>query len=303
MSRGMVFITVAALFLGMTGCDKQPESPGPRYGTQPPRHEQQLYRLAVHPLHNPAKLSLAYQPLIDHLNSQLRTARLELEASRDYAVFEAKISAHKPALLLPNPWQTLQAMQSGYHVIAMAGDPEDFRGIFVVRRDSDITVPGDLKGKSVSYPSPTALAACIMPQYFLHQHGINVNTQIRNRYVGSQESSIMNVYLGHTAAGATWPVPWRSFQKEHPREAAELKVAWETTHLINNSVMARNNLPPAVETQIRRLLLQLHTTAQGRSILHGMETARFRPANNTDYEVVRSYVARFEKEVRPVSAQ
>lgn len=51
-------------------------------------------------------------------------------------------------------------------MIAMAGDPKDFKGIFLVRIDSGIKVPADLKGKAVSYPSPTALAACIMPQYF-----------------------------------------------------------------------------------------------------------------------------------------
>ena len=66
---------------------------------------------------------------------------------------------------------------------------------------------------------------------------------IENRYVGSQESSIMNAYLGQTAAGATWPPPWRAFQKEHPREAAELKVIWETESLVNNSVMVRDDVP------------------------------------------------------------
>ncbi len=74
----------------------------------------------------------------------------------------------------PNPWQTLEAIKVGYHVITMAGDP------------------ADLKGKVPSYPSHTALAACIMPQYYLHQHGINLVRDIMNHYVGSQELSIMN---------------------------------------------------------------------------------------------------------------
>jgi phosphonate transport system substrate-binding protein len=259
-----------------------------------------VYRFAVHPLHNPAKLMQAYQPLIDSMNARLQGARLTLEASRDYASFEEKYQARKPEFILPNPWQTLQAEKAGYRVIATAGVPQDFTGIFVVRRDSGLKLPGDLKGKAVSYPSATALAACIMPQYFLHSHGINVSTDIDNRYVGSQESSIMNAYLKLTAAGATWPTPWRAFQKEHPKEAAELKVMWETEPLINNSVMVRDDVPARVAEQVRTLLLGLEATPEGKTILAEMETARFLPASDRDYEVVRHYVSRFEKEVRSV---
>lgn len=301
MDRRVLTLFVLALLFGtLPGCSREPEGRGPQFGTKPSAARVPVYHLAVHPLHNPTKLMQAYQPLIDYLNGRLQGARLDLEASRDYANFEAKYRARTPEFLLPNPWQSIQAMKLGYRVIAMAGEPQDFKGIFVVRRDSGLKRPADLKGKSVSYPSPTALAACIMPQYFLHNHGIDVNGDMENRYVGSQESSIMNVYLRLTAAGATWPPPWRAFQKEHPREAAELKVIWETESLVNNSVMVRGDVPAQLGKQIRALLLGLDGTKEGRSILAGMETARFLPASDQDYDVVRRYVSRFEREVRPV---
>jgi phosphonate transport system substrate-binding protein len=296
----LTIFMLALLFGTLAGCSREPEGRGPQFGTKPSSRGVPVYHLAVHPLHNPAKLMHAYQPLIDYLNGRLRGARLALEASRDYPTFEGKYQARRPEFLLPNPWQTLQAMKLGYRVIAMAGEPRDFKGIFVVRRDSSLKRPADLKGKSVSYPSPTALAACIMPQYFLHNHGINVNADIENRYVGSQESSIMNAYLRLTAAGATWPPPWRAFQKDQPREAAELKVIWETESLVNNSVMVRGDVPLEVAQQVRVLLLGLDGTKEGKSILAGMETARFLPASDQEYDVVRRYVSRFEREVRPV---
>lgn len=303
MRRRVLTTMVTALLFGTLagcGCSREPETKGPQLGAKPPTPGGPVYRLAVHPLHNPAKLTEAYQPLVDYLNSRLQGVRLVLEASRDYANFEEKYRCRKPEFLLPNPWQTLQAMKLGYRVIAMAGEPRDFKGIFVVRRDSKLSHPADLKGKAVSYPSPTALAACIMPQYFLHNHGIDVNSDIENRYVGSQESSIMNAYLGKTAVGATWPPPWRAFQKEHPSEAAALKVIWETVSLVNNSVMVRDDIPAQVGEQVRKLLVGLEGSKEGKSILAGMETARFLPATDEDYDVVRRYVARFEREVRSV---
>lgn len=300
MYRRTLIISLLVFLLGtLPGCSREPEGKGPQFATQP-LSGVPVYDLAVHPLHNPAKLMEAYQPLVDYLNGRLRGASLALEASRDYRTFEDKYQMRKPDFLLPNPWQTLQAMKYGYHVIAMAGEPKDFKGIFVVRKDSGLKLPADLKGRAVSYPSPTALAACIMPQYFLHEHGINANTDIENRYVGSQESSIMNAYLEKTAAGATWPRPWRAFQREHPREASELMVIWETDSLINNSVMVRDDIPAQVEEQIRTFLLELDGTEEGKSILGGMETARFLPATDENYDLVRQYVSRFEREVRPV---
>lgn len=288
------------LSLCSVGCERDAREVDPHYLPARPPAQGLVYVFAVHPLYNPQKLHTSYQPMVDYLNRRLPGARLELEASRDYGHFEGKIQARLPHLLLPNPWQTLQAMKVGYGVIAQAGDPEDFKGIFIVRRDSKLTNPSELKGKAVSYPAPTALAACIMPQFFLHQQGLNVNTELENRYVGSQESSIMNVALRQTVAGATWPPPWRAFQKDHPHEASELKVLWETQSLINNSVMVREDVPPDLREAIRSALVHLHESEEGRAVLVGMETSRFHPASDRDYEVVRSYVARFEKVVRPV---
>mgnify|MGYP000862989789 CR=1 FL=1 len=284
----------------LAGCNRQPAEKPLSYSKTPPANRLPVYRFAVHPLHNPAKLAEAYQPLIEYLNIHIPEAHFELEASRDYQAYEEKFRSGGPAFLLPNPWQTIEAMKSGYQVIAMAGDAKDFKGIFIARKDSKIKKPADLKGKTVSYPSHTALAACIMPQFFLHQHGINVNRDIINNYVGSQESSIMNAYLGQSAVGVTWPVPWRLFQQDHPKEAAQLHVLWETPCLLNNSVMASSHVPSAISQKVRRLLLELAQSAEGRTILSNMATAQFHAADNAKYQKIQDYVAAFEKQVRPV---
>lgn len=279
---------------------KQEPAPGPQFAAHPASTPKATYSFVVHPLYNPTRLIQVYQPIIDYLNDRLANAQLALEASSDYHKFEEKYRARKGEFLLPNPWQALQAMKVGYHVIAMAGEPADFKGIFVVRRDSPIKVPADLKGQAVSYPARTALAGCLMPQLFLHDHGIDVNVDITNSYVGSQESALLNAYTGRTAAAATWPLPWRAFQKDRPQEAAQLKVLWETEPLVNNAIMARNDLPEVLVAEVRGLLLDLQHNDEGRAILQAMETERILPATDATYEVVRPYVTRFEREVRPV---
>ena len=303
-SQGMrVFKQLASLtimVLLLTGCEKATENVvGPIYEEET-KDVSNIYLLAIHPLHNPRKLTEAYQPLIDHLNNNISEVKFELEASRNYQAYEVKFRDRKPEIILPNPWQTLEAMKVGYEVVAMAGDAEDFKGIFIVRKDSGIEKPSDLAGKVVSYPSHTALAACIMPQRYLHDYGLNIREDIENLYVGSQESSIMNALLGESAAGATWPPPWRLFQKDRPEEAAQLKVIWETPPLMNNSLMVRDDVPSEIVKQVKQLLYSLHESEAGKVILKGMETSRFYKADNNSYELVRDFVKKFEKDVRLV---
>lgn len=288
------------IIIFLSGCEQQPTDNTVQYTTSPSDNSIITYRFAIHPLHNPEKLFESYQPLIDYLNKKIPNIYIQLEASRDYPSFEKKFRGREPDLLLPNPWQTLEAINNGYRVIAMAGDSADFKGIFIVRKDNNIKKPIELKGKRVSYPAPTALAAAIMPQYFLYTNGLDINKDIDNIYVGSQESSIMNVYLGNVTAGATWPPPWRSFQKDHPEQAKQLKVIWQTPPLINNSVMVRDDFPATISKKIQDLIVNLANSPQGQVILASMETALFTIAQDEDYDVVRTYIKHFEEKVRPV---
>lgn len=110
----------------------------------------------------------------------------------------------------------------------------------------------------------------------------------------------MNVYLGNVAVGATWPPPWRLFQKDNPEQAKQLKVIWQTPSLINNSVMVRDDFPVEISRKIQSLLVTLADSPEGKTIISGMETALFTIAKDIDYDVVREYIKDFEVSVRPV---
>ncbi len=271
----------------------------PSYASDVPVQPGLVYVLAVHPLHSPKRLFEVYQPLVDHVNTRLTGgAQIRLEASANYAAFEDKLKRRETHIALPNPYQALEAQKHGYRVFAKMGDDADFRGIILMRKDSRVERPRDLIGKAVSYPAPTALAATLLPQSFLQQNGVKVEQELDNRYVGTQESSIMNVALGRTAAGATWPQPWRAFVREHPQLADQLEVRWTTESLVNNALVARDDLPPALVDQLRKALLELHHSGEGRDILARMELSRFEPATDKSYDVVKTFIERFERNVR-----
>ncbi len=258
------------------------------------------YVIGIHPLHNPKRLFEVYGPIVDFLNSNIPEADFTLEASRNYEEFDRKLYSGHFDFAMPNPYQTVNSLKHGYRVFGKMADDDDFRGIILVRRDSGINTVADLKGKAVSYPAPTALAATMMPQYYLHTHGIDINRDIENRYVGSQESSILNVLRGHVAAGATWPAPWKTFCKENPQLADQLEVKWQTEPLQNNAWVARKDLPTEVIDKFAKLLFSLDQHQQGREMLARIPVTRFEPANDDSYRPVQAFIATFIKTVRPL---
>lgn len=294
------WLAFAVLAAALAGCGSESDKGYvPQFADKPPGGATE-YVFAVHPLHNPTRLFSVYGPIVESLNSGMPGVRFRLEASRNYEEFEKKLYARRFEFALPNPYQTIKALEHGYRVFGKMGDDQNFRGIILVRRDSGINAVADLKGKTVSYPAATALAATMMPQYYLHKHGLDVNRDITNLYVGSQESSIMNVYLGNVAAGATWPLPWTTFVKEQPDKARELTVKWETETLPNNSLVARDDVPRPIVERVSGLLFALHTTEEGRKMLERIPLSRFEPATDRTYDSVIAYVGRFAAEVRPV---
>ncbi|MBO1923881.1 phosphate/phosphite/phosphonate ABC transporter substrate-binding protein [Thiomicrorhabdus sp. 6S3-12] len=292
--------TFASLF-GLHGCQKNDYSPQdyePKV-LDSPSLKQTEYAFAVHPLHNPSRLFELFNPLMEYLNAYIPEARFRLEASRDYSSYDQKLADASVEFALPNPYQTVTAIESGhYRVFAKMGDDHNFRGIILVRKDSGIRKVTDLKGKTISYPAPTALAATMMPQYYLYQHGLNIKTDANNIYVGSQESSIMNVLHGESDAGATWPPPWELLAQENPELKEKLEVKWQTDPLPNNGLIARNDVPQRLVTQVQRLLSEMHTTPRGREILQTIYLSRFEVADNATYQPVKDFLENFRQKIR-----
>ncbi len=300
--RKLFLTSFVLIFALLMGCNDPTPPPKLQYSDQPPFQEN-IYLFGVHPLHNPKRLFEVYQPMIDFINARLQGGKLRLEASRNYAAFDKKLFDGYFDFALPNPYQTVTSLQHGYRVFGKMADDENFRGIILIRKDSKIETVADLKGKSVSYPAPTALAATIMPQWFLVQNGLNINHDITNHYVGSQESSIMNVYLGNTDAASTWPPPWLAFIKERPEIAEQVVVKWQTPPLLNNGLVVKESVPKAILDQVSQSIFNLHHSAEGQQILAAMELSQYEPATNETYSRVAEFLVEFEKRVRPIRLQ
>jgi phosphonate transport system substrate-binding protein len=291
---GAVFCLLSLLLIS---CGPgEPPAYAPEYSDKPPG-SRQIYLFGVHPLHNPQRLEEVYGPIVEYLNRRISGGEIRLEASRSYEEFDRKLYSRHFHFALPNPYQTVHSLEHGYRVFGKMGDDTQFRGIILVRKDGGINKIPDLRGKTVSFPAPTALAATMMPVYFLHENGLEAGRDFARLFSGSQESSIMNVYLRKSAAGATWPPPWEAFKVRNPEMADQLAVKWETSPLVNNGLVVRNDVPEKTAAEVARLLFALHESPEGRRLLRALPLARFEAASAGTYKPVVDFMNRFKKNV------
>ena len=110
----------------------------------------------------------------------------------------------------------------------------------------------------------------------------------------------MNVLLGHVDAGATWPVPWKTFQQENPEMAAQLEVKWQTGTLPNVGWVARGDVPNALVEAVGKALVSLNSTQEGRAMLEKLGITSFEHASNATYKPVQQYLKVFSETVRPI---
>jgi phosphonate transport system substrate-binding protein len=256
------------------------------------------YKIGIHPYLNSKKMYRSYRPILDLVESKVGGVTLVLETSASYAEYNAKLYRGDFDISLPNPFQTYNALSHGYKVVAKMKPDSVFKGIFVARKEFGLKDPAQLKGKSVSFPAPTALAATMMPLYFLHEHGIDVKKELTIKYVGSQYSSILNAYSCDTTAAATWPPPWEAWAEENPKKAQEMEIVWQTEPLINNGFVVKKEMDPEVVRQLVNILVQLDQSNKGKKLLNNAGFEGFAPAADADYEkIVGNFIRKYDEAI------
>lgn len=290
------------LLLGLAGCSSEPPPLyQPQYGDSPPAAVT-AYVFAPHPLFNPQKMAEVYGAIVDHVNAALagERIRLKLEASRSYAAFNEKLRKRQVHFALPNPYQTVLSLDCGYAVFGKMADDEAFCGVILVRKDNPVDSLQGLRGGTVSFPAPTALAATMLPELFLKENGVDPRRDIHQVFVGTHDSVLMNVCIGASAAGCTWPAAWESFRKDRPDMARRIEIRWRTGSLPSNGLVARDDVPASVRDKVAETLFRLKDSPEGRRLLQAAAATAFVPADAGAYAPVHAFIKRYERAVRPL---
>ncbi len=251
----------------------------------------------IHPYSTPRDLFAAYEPVARYLEARIPGLHLQIEASRDYRDFEAKLAAGHFDFALPNPYETLLAIDHGYRVIAKMTPDNDFRGLIVARKDKHLHEPRDLIGKTVAFPSATAVAGTMLPLLYLHDHDVDVGRDLTIRYVGSQFSSLLTAYSGDVAACGSTVRFGRVWSRDNPAKAAEMEVLWRTASLPHNGVVARKDVPAGLARQVAVALAGLDKDPGVDQSQFTEDQGHFELAGDATYQPMRNFLVRYDQAI------
>ena len=236
-----------------------------------------------------------HTPFVNFLNEHLPGSHIQIVASSDFTAYVDKVTKGVFELAIANGIMALDTSGQLYYLAGESIAEEGNTGVILVNKDSSINKFSDLKGKSIaSLPSP-ALQGHMLQMVYLAKKGVDVNKEIKLKYLESFESVILNVYLGKCAAGFTSATAWRVFVKKRPEITSKVSVKWITAATPGNTLFIRNNVNEKTVRQLTDLILTMHQNEEGKKALAELGYIKFIPADSNTYRPLRSFLKEYKK--------
>lgn len=246
------------------------------------------YKFSILPRFFPEKLTAMMNPLVEYLNHETGLSITPV-LTDNFAAYETALNKGEIALGYENPLVYVDVSQA-HEVLAMAKKGKGgskFRGIIITRSDSDIQSISDLKGKNVMIVSKTSAGGFLSQKLSFKEKGMDVNKDLQLSVAADnrQENVIISVSIGDVDAG---------FIRESALHKADdfimpgsIKPIVATEWLPNWAFSVKKDLPMQQKDAIKKALLAL--PAEG-SVLQAMGLTGFKPANDSDYDIIRGLI-------------
>jgi len=227
------------------------------------------------PQQSAVKLLKAWGPLIKYLST--KTGRpIRFATAPTIGEFEKRCAAGEYDIAYMNPYHYVRfSKDPGYRVLAHQSHKQ-LTGIFVVRKDSDLSSLTDLEGATLHFPSPNAFAATLLTQAMLKRNGIRFTPH----YAGSHDSVYLNVARGLAESGGGVV---RTFQVQPDVLRAQLRILAKTKGYTPHAFAVHPRVDKKLAASITRALLGLPPELR--------KNLKFKPlkaAVDADYDDVRA---------------
>ena len=179
-------------------------------------------------------------------------------------------------------------IRSGGKIIPIAQREEDtsFRSVFITQTNSGIKRLADLKGKQVSFGSPSSTSGHAMPRSFLLDAGIDPEKDFKRvAYSGAHDATIAAVVNGRVDAAALDITVWRKFVSENKVDTTKVDVFFTSPPFYNYNWSVHADMPAPLREKITAALLNLNmNNPEGKEILTLNRASKYIPTKPENYK-------------------
>jgi phosphonate transport system substrate-binding protein len=283
------FAALFFFFVLINGCRSKQNSYEPTYSVDSSHKQTLTYGVPTQSYYE------MHTPFVNYLNERLQDIRIQIVSSADFSAYVTKVNNRQFDLAIANGLMALDNNRLGYSLCGESVGEVPNAGAILVHKDSSINNFLDLKGKSIATPGSPALPGHMFQMLYLFKKGLNVNKDIKLKYLESFESVILNVYLGKCSAGFTAINNWRSFLKKRPEVASKVALKWVTPAAPGNTILIRNNVDEQTASQLRSLVLTMHKSEEGRKALAALGYVKFVAVDSNTYRPLRNFLKEYKE--------
>lgn len=253
---------------------------------------QAVLRVSAIPDESPTELQRKFKPLGEYLAAKTG-AKVEFVPVTDYAATVEGLAGKKLDMVWYGGFTFVQAkLRSNGQVIPLVQRKEDeqFRSVFITRVDSGINKLDDLKGKTVSFGSPSSTSGHLMPRAALLDAKLDPDRDFRQvAFSGAHDATIAAVAGGKVQAGALNISVWQKFVDEKKVDTTQVKVFYTTPPFHDYNWTVRSDLDPALRDKLRAAFLALDPAdPKQKEILDLQRASRFVPTAPENYSVIEA---------------
>jgi phosphonate transport system substrate-binding protein len=250
-------------------------------------------KLGILPRLSAVEMYMMFNPLARYL-SQETGEKISIVIPKDFDAFKAAVMSRHLDLGFSNSViyvKLRKEMPIEPLAVSAEGKGTRFRGIIVVRRDSDIKTVQDLRGKKLVFVEKESAGGYIFQMMLLKKAGIDIQKDFTLLPFAKKHDNVVQAVFNRAAdAGG---IREDDFEKMKGKvDLAQLKIIAHTEYFPNWPLFAVPTLKKETADKVRAALIKLKQndplTAR---ILGPAKLAGFAPVSDSDYDKLRQAAA------------
>jgi phosphonate transport system substrate-binding protein len=293
------FSCLALSLLVAVSCSKKseeksaPEAEVQEDGDPAPVAKKKKIRVTAIPDENPTELLRKYEPMVKYLESTLGV-EVEYVPVTDYGAAVQALSAGKMDFAWLGGFTHVQArIMDGAVPLCMRDIDREFKSVFIAHKDSGVTSPAGLKGKTFAFGSKSSTSGHLMPRHYLTtEFKINSADDFEGKpvYSGAHDATAKMVESGKVAAGALNAQVWERLLREEKVDSKKVSVIWTTPGYVDYVWTARKDVDAELQAAFAKAFLDLDASNPKHKVVLDLQGAKekFVPATSADFDAIES---------------
>jgi len=243
------------------------------------------YQLSMLPRYSTEEIYKRITPLVDYLKTKTGLD-ISPTMTTTFDQYTKALIGGKVAIGFENPYIYVLASRS-HEAVAMAvkgRNGDKFRGIIITAKDSPLHSLMDLKGKKIAIVGYTSAGGYLSQKLSLLDKGIDItkDCQLEEAPENKQENVVFSVFTGDVDAGFIRESALHKADQFVP--AGSIRVLAYTAWLPNWALSVKRTVAAADKEKIVKAIREIPDNSP---VLRALRIKEFRPAQDSDYDVVR----------------